>query len=132
MKQNIKFETLPGGGYKFSKILIGVSILVIIGTAIVGKITHASYSSSVSVPLAKGKITYKKPDFSLVGLYVENESGEYTETASVPSGNYEVNSSKTYCTKPNGDNQVNDTNVKVVYSTLTAFTRFYIVLSLKF
>ena len=116
MKQNIKFETLPGGGYKLSKILIGVSILVIIGTTIVGKITHADFKSSISVPLARGKINYKKPDFSLVGLYVENEDGGYTETSSVPSGNYEVNTSKTYCTKPNGDNQVNDTNVKVVYS----------------
>jgi len=104
------------GGYKLSKILIGVSILVIIGTAVVGRISHAGFKSSISVPLATGKITYKKPDFSLVGLYVENESGGYTETSSVPSGNYEVNTSKTYCTKPNGDNQVNDTNVKVVYS----------------
>jgi len=105
-----------GGGYKLSKILIGVSILVIIGTVIVGKITHAGFKSSISVPLANGHITYKHPDFSLVGLYVENDSGNYVEVSSVPTGSYEVNASKTYCTKPSGSTQVNDSNVKVTYS----------------
>jgi len=104
-----------GGGFKLSKILIVVSVLVIIGTVIVGRITHAGFKSSISVPLAKGKITYKKSDFSLVGLYVENASGSYTLTTSVPSGDYEVNASKTYCTKPSGSTQVNDPNVKVIY-----------------
>ena len=108
MRKEIKFETLSGGGYKLSKILIGVSILVIVGTVVIGRISHAGFKSSISVPLANGKITYKHPDFSLVGLYVENESGGYTETASVPSGNYEVNASKTYCTKPSGSDKVND------------------------
>jgi len=105
-----------GGGYKLSKILIGVSILVIISTVVIGRISHAEFKSSISIPLAKGKITYKHPDFSLVGLYVENDSGGYTESASVPTGNYEVNTSKTYCTKPNGNNQINDSNVKVIYT----------------
>ena len=104
-----------GGGYKLSKILIGVSVLVIIGTVVIGRISHAGFKSSISVPLAKGKITYKNPDFSLVGLYVENESGGYTETASVPTGNYEVNASKTYCTKPSGSDKVNDSRVTIKY-----------------
>jgi len=104
-----------GGRYKLSKILIGVSVLVIIGTVIVGRITHAGFKSSISVPLAKGKITYKHSDFSLVGLYVEDDSGNYIETSSVPSGDYEINGSKTYCTKPSGSTQVNDPNVKITY-----------------
>jgi len=104
-----------GGGYKLSKILIGVSILVIIGTVIVGKITHAGFKSSISVPLANGHITYKHPDFSLVGLYVENDSGNYVEVSSVPTGSYEVNASKTYCTKPSDSDKVNDNNVTITY-----------------
>ena len=34
----------------------------------------------------------------------------------LPIGNYEINSSKTYCTKPSGNTEVNDSNVKVIYS----------------
>jgi len=99
MRKEIKFGTLPGRGYKLSKILIGVSILVLIGVAIVGRITHASYSSSVSVPLVNGKITYKHPDFRIMAINVKDSSGTYVEQDRMPGSDYVINESKTYCTK---------------------------------
>jgi len=111
MRKEIKFEKLPGGGDKLSKILIGVSILVIIGTAVVGKITHASYSSTISVPLVNGKITYKHPDFRIMAVHVKDSSGNYTETDRMPGSDYMINESKTYCTK--GSSSEKDTEARI-------------------
>jgi len=87
-----------GGGYKLSKILIGVSILVIIGTVFIGKISHAGFKSSISVPLAKGKITYKKPDLHVIAMYIQNDSSSYDETTIMPDAvSYIINEDKSYC-----------------------------------
>jgi len=113
-KENIELK-------KFNKninvkdVIIGVLILIIIILVIVNRVSHAGFKSSITVPLVKGKISYKHPDFSLVGLYVENDNGDYIESASVPSGSYEINTSKTYCTKPSGDSNINDPKVEITY-----------------
>jgi len=77
MNNNIKIETL-NKKINVKKIFLGVGALAIIGVAIVGRITHASYSSRVSVPLVNGKITYKHPDFRVMAVHVNDGNGNYT------------------------------------------------------
>jgi len=110
MNNNTKIETL-NKKVNVKKIFLGVGALAIIGVAVVGRITHASYSSSVSVPLVNGKITYKHPDFRIMAVHVKDSSGNYTETDRMPGSDYMINESKTYCTK--GSSSEKDTEARI-------------------
>ena len=110
MNNNIKIETL-NKKVNVKKIILGVGALAIIGVAIVGRITHASYSSSVSVPLVNGKITYKHPDFRVMAVHVNDGNGNYVEQDRMPNSDYMINESKTYCTK--GSSSEKDTEARI-------------------
>jgi len=98
MEKNIKIEMLSKS-FKLPKMLIGLSVTVIIGTLIVGKVTHAGFTSTINVPLVKGKVTYVYPDIKIESINVKDSSGNYIETDRMPGSDYVINESKTYCTK---------------------------------
>ena len=110
MKNQTNFETL-NKKVNVKKIILGVGALAIIGVAIVGRITHASYSSRVSVPLVNGKITYKHPDFRIMAIHVKDSNGNYVEQDRMPNSDYMINESKTYCTK--GSSSEKDTEARI-------------------
>jgi len=110
LKNQTNFETL-NKKVNVKKIFLGVGALAIIGVAVVGKITHASYSSTISVPLVNGKITYKHPDFRIMAIHVKDSSGNYVEQDRMPNSDYMINESKTYCTK--GPSSEKDTEARI-------------------
>ncbi|MCM1052908.1 MAG: hypothetical protein NC483_02905, partial [Ruminococcus sp.] len=75
--------------------------------------SKANYRMTASIPLTEGKVTASPYDFKLISMYLNNGDGNYIEnkTNTIPSGNYTVNSEKSYCYKTNKDTKDNDAKV---------------------
>ncbi len=95
-------------------IIISFIVIIIIGSVLVLNITKAKYKTTVSVPIVSGTIKYSGGyDFKIMALYKQNEEKNctddecYDEIGQMPSGDYEINTSKSYCTL-DGENKEYD------------------------
>ena len=104
----MKFEILKRSHFK-RKIVIGVLTVAVI-SAVILNFTRAKYRTTQSIPLVNGTINYLPYDFKMIGMYQQNENGEYESVDSMPSGNYKINEEKSYCTV---DNINKDTSAKL-------------------
>ncbi|MCM1053181.1 MAG: hypothetical protein NC483_04330 [Ruminococcus sp.] len=109
----MKIEKLRNGNSKkyFLCGLILVVVLMVIVTFIGSK---ANYRMTASIPLTEGKVISSPYDFRVVSIYINNGDGNYIEqekTTLIPSGDYNLNESKSYCYKTNKDSK--DNNIKL-------------------
>ncbi len=92
-------------------IVISLTLIIIIGSVLVLNITKAKYKTTVSVPIVSGTVNYSGGyDFKVMALYQQKlEDNEpvkcigdsddcYEEIEQMPIGDYEINTSKSYCT----------------------------------
>jgi len=103
----MKFEVLKKN-YK-KEIIVGVSVLIIIGIALLIRVTFAKYSLVKNIKIAEGTINYKMPDFKIMAMYQQkvnqtctNDSC-YEEVLSnkMPNHEYKINETKSYCSLDN-------------------------------
>ena len=103
----MEFEVLHQNRKK--KFLIAGCFLVVILLAIVIGFTFAKYRVAKSIPIASGTINYVPYDFSVLAMYQLNEDGGYDEISKMPSGDFTINTEKSYCAVDG----VKDTNAKL-------------------
>ncbi len=77
-------------------IIIGVIVIALITTLILN-FTRAKYRVTESFPLINGTITYIPYDLNIVAIYQQNEAGGYDEVDTVPTSDYVLNTSESYC-----------------------------------
>ncbi|MCM1053217.1 MAG: hypothetical protein NC483_04520 [Ruminococcus sp.] len=85
--------------------LCGLILVVVLTVTITFIGSKANYRMTASIPLTEGKITASPYDFKLISMYLNNGDGSYIEdkTNTIPSGDYTINSEKSYCYKTNKD-----------------------------
>jgi len=94
----MKFEVLKKSHKK--QVIIGISILILIGIVLIVKSTFAKYELVKSIKIAEGTINYKLPDFKIMAMY-KNDGDSYTEIDTMPESGYIINDTKSYCTLDN-------------------------------
>ncbi|MCM1052909.1 MAG: hypothetical protein NC483_02910 [Ruminococcus sp.] len=107
----MKFERNKSYKKYFLCGLISVVVLIITVTFIGSK---ANYRMTAFIPLTEGKVVSSPYDFRVISMYINNGDGNYIEqekTTLIPSGDYTLNSSKSYCYKENKDKK--NSNVKL-------------------
>ena len=92
----MEFEVLHRS--KKKKFLIAGCFLVVILVAVAVGFTFAKYKVTASIPLASGTINYVPYDFSVLAMYQLNEDGGYDAISKMPSGDFTINTEKSYCT----------------------------------
>ena len=95
----VRFEILKNGRKK--KLFVGVIVLLVLTLTLVFIPSKAKYKTTQSIPLLRGKISYKPYDFKILAMYQENDSGEYEEINVMPTSGYVINEEKSYCTLDN-------------------------------
>lgn len=80
-----------------NKIIIGGLIGLGVISAICVLPSFAKYKLTESINIANGTVNYKVPDFKVMAMYQQNESGDYEETTAMPSTGYIINEEKSYC-----------------------------------
>ncbi len=87
------------------KVILTITILVLLVGIIYITNSRAKYRVTSNIQIVKGKVSYSLADLNVLALQVqESENSEtYTPTDEVPTGYYEVNKDRSYCTIP-GDN----------------------------
>ena len=103
----MEFEVLHRS--KKKKFLIAGCFLVVILVAVAVGFTFAKYKVTASIPLASGTINYVPYDFSVLAMYQLNEDGGYDAISKMPSGDFTINTEKSYCTVDGSK----DTNAKL-------------------
>ena len=103
----MEFEVLHRS--KKKKFLIAGCFLVAILVAVAVGFTFAKYKVTASIPLASGTINYVPYDFSVLAMYQLNEDGGYDAISKMPSGDFTINTEKSYCTVDGSK----DTNAKL-------------------
>ena len=100
--------------------------------------TKAKYQVTSNIQIVKGKVSYNLADLNVLALQVqESENSEtYKSTDEVPSGDYEVNKDKSYCTIGSNTNQLKDIPMeykagKVSISITKKGTKCYVFLDFK-
>lgn len=93
--------------------MVGVLLLL----PLVLSITFGKYQTKESIKLAEGTIkNYSPYDFKLLAVKLENESGEYVNSNTIPTTGYVLNSENSYCTIPNENgNEEKDNNIIINY-----------------
>ncbi len=99
----MKVEKLSKG--KSKKIIIAITIIVLAIEIIYITNSKAKYQVTKSVQIVNGNVNYSLADLNVLALKVQDSKGSktYNQAETVPSGSYEVNKDKSYCTYP-GDN----------------------------
>ncbi len=111
----MKIEKLSKG--KFIKTSIIVLVVVsIFGVIFINK-SKAKYRVTQSIQVVSGEVNYKVPDLNVLALYKQKNKGDtsdgnYESITDVPSGNYVVNTDKSYCTIVGDDAQLKDIPMK--------------------
>ena len=83
-----------------------ITILLIVLVNIIA--SKALYRKTESVQLASGTVNYVPYDFKIMAMYQETSTkGQYEEISIMPSSEYVINETKSYCTL---DNQKHDDN----------------------
>ena len=91
----MQFERLKKN-YK-KQIIIGGLILVCVISAITIITTRAKYKLTDDIPLVRGNINYKMPDLRIVAVSISEDGTNYTETNTVPTSGYKLNTTKSIC-----------------------------------
>ena len=112
----MKIETLKQKG---KKIVLGILISIILFSIIVISLSLANYRSTNSINIAKGTITYNRPDLHLAEVYIANDTGEYELATEVPSSGYVLNEEKTKTRCENKDGTLADITVTYDNSSLS-------------
>lgn len=111
----MKIETLKSRKRKYFLyvLVLGVGLLLILNLTT----TKAKYKTVESIPIVKGTIkNYSPYDFKLIAVKIENESGEYETTDTIPTSGYILNMENSYCTIPDGNgNNVKDDSITIEY-----------------
>ncbi len=94
----MKIETIRKSHNK-SIIACVVAFLIIAIVLIVEK-SFAKYELVKSIKIAEGTINYKVPDFKIMAMYKNDGNGD-SEIETMPTGDYIINESKSYCTLDN-------------------------------
>ncbi len=112
------------------KIVLGLSGIIFVILVAVTLSSRAKYRVTESIQIVNGTVTYKPADLALVSLNVEETAGtgNYIKTKVPPTGNYNINTTRSYCTVGNNGTQlktipieykdgklyigINDTNTK--------------------
>ena len=99
----MKLEKLSKGRF------IKTSIIVLVFISIFGVIfinrSKAKYRVTQSIQVVSGEVNYTNPDLNVLALYQQinkgdTSDGNYESITTVPTGDYKVNTDKSYCTKP--------------------------------
>ncbi len=98
----MKYEKL---NKNYTKIIImGLIVIIIIGSVLVLNITKSKYKTTVSVPIVNGTIKYSGGyDFKIMALYQQKENQAcdddncYESIDRMPYSGYVINTDKSYC-----------------------------------
>ena len=106
-----KIEKLSKG--KFIKTSIIVLVVISIFGVIFINRSKAKYRVTQSIQVVSGEVNYKVPDLNVLALYKQKNKGDtsdgnYESITDVPSGNYVVNTDKSYCTIVGNDTKLKD------------------------
>ena len=99
----MKIEKLSKGRYIKTSIIVLV-VISIFGVIFINK-SKAKYRVTQSIQIVNGTVNYKLADLNVLALYKQKNKGDtsdnnYESITDVPSGNYVVNTDKSYCTIP--------------------------------
>ncbi len=94
----MKVEKLSKG--KNKKIILFITIIVLAIGIIYITNSKAKYQVTKSVQIVNGNVNYSLADLNVLALSVQSAKGSntYNPTDTVPTGDYEVNTTKSYCT----------------------------------
>ncbi len=111
----MKIEKLSKG--KFIKTSIIVLVVISIFGVIFINRSKAKYRVTQSIQVVSGEVNYKVPDLNVLALYKQKNKGDtsdgnYESITDVPSGNYVVNTDKSYCTIVGNDTKLKDIPMK--------------------
>ena len=79
------------------QIVIGAIAICVIGGALTFATTRAKYKLTQDIPLVRGTINYKMPDLRIVAINTSEDGTNYTETNTVPTSGYQLNTTKSIC-----------------------------------
>ena len=98
-----------------TKVVLYLGGLILVVFAVVTLQSKAKYRVTQSIKIVDGEVNYQVPDLNLISLNVETSagSGSFTKTDVPPTGNYEINTDRTYCTV--GSNTTQLKNIPIEY-----------------
>ncbi len=102
----MRIEKLSKGNKR--KIAIAITILVLAIGIIYITNSKAKYQITKSVQIVNGNVNYSLADLNVLALSVQQSRGSntYNPTDTVPTGEYKVNTTKSYCTIPGNNAQL--------------------------
>ncbi len=111
----MKLEKLSKGNFIKTSIIVLV-VISIFGVIFINK-SKAKYRVTQSIQVVSGEVNYKVADLNVLALYKQKTEGNtddnnYESITDVPSGNYVVNTSKSYCTIIGNDTQLKNIPMK--------------------
>ncbi len=106
---------------KYTKIIIGFIVIIIIGSVLVLNITKAKYRKTISIPIVSGTIKYTggNADLNVIAMYKpknEDQEGPISDwdiLTEVPGKGYSIDEDQTKCTI-GGEEDTNKT-IKIIY-----------------
>ncbi len=104
----MRIEKLSKGRNK--KRILSITILLLAIGIIYITNSKAKYQVTQSVQIVNGKVNYSSADLNVIALHVQEKvnSETYNPIGEVPSGYYEVNTTKSYCKYPGDETEHKD------------------------
>ena len=125
----MKFERIKTN--KKRNIIISILFVAVITSIFTFVTSRASYRTTQSINIAHGTINYKMPDLNILALKVQKDEtstdeSNYDSADSIPTGSYELNTTKSYCTYSNNGEATNiNTNMSKNVCELLFILAFY-------